>query len=222
MTVRLLPASQDHKRAFDEDRGPNTGGMGAYAPVPWADEILLDRIEREILVPTIEGLRRDAIPFRGVLYLGVMLDDTGKPWVLEYNVRLGDPEAQVVLPVFGGDWASVVAACCQGRLETMEWPRAQGAAVGIVLASAGYPGAYEQGFPIEEVDALSGGNILVFHAGTARNTSGKIVTAGGRVLTVVGLGEDLFSARERAYEATRFVSFEGVHFRRDIARKAFI
>ncbi|QVL37269.1 phosphoribosylamine--glycine ligase [Aminirod propionatiphilus] len=221
-TVRLLPASQDHKRAFDEDRGPNTGGMGAYAPVPWADEALLDRIGREILVPTIEGLRRDAIPFRGVLYLGVMLDEAGKPWVLEYNVRLGDPEAQVVLPVFGGDWAAIVSACCQGRLEAMAWPQAQGAAVGIVLASAGYPGAYEQGFPIEKMDALSGGDILVFHAGTARNTSGQIVTAGGRVLTVVGLGEDLFSARERAYEATRFVSFEGVHFRRDIARKAFI
>lgn len=221
-TVRLLPPSQDHKRIFDDDKGPNTGGMGAYAPVPWADETLLSRIEREIVVPTVEGLRRDEIPFRGVLYLGIMLDEARKPWVLEYNVRLGDPEAQVVLPVFGGDWAAVVSACCRGDLEGLEWPKAQGGAVGIVLASAGYPGPYEQGFPIENLDDLSGGHILVFQAGTARSASGQIVTAGGRVLTVVGLGEDLFSARDRAYEATRLVSFEGAHFRRDIARKAFI
>lgn len=221
-TIRLLPVSQDHKRVFDDDKGPNTGGMGAYAPVPWADKALLRRIEGEILTPTVEGLKEDGIPFRGILYVGIMLDNERNPWVLEYNVRLGDPEAQVVLPIFDGDWAAVIDACCRGRLGEIVWPSSRGAAVGVVIASGGYPGSYNQGFPIEGIDTLSGNDFLVFHAGTTRNSAGKLVTAGGRVLTVVGLGKDLLAARDRAYEAARRIRFEGAHFRRDIGRKAFI
>lgn len=221
-TVRLLPPSQDHKRIFDDDKGPNTGGMGAYAPVPWADAALLERIDRDLLLPTITGLKEEAIPFRGVLYVGIMVDNKGKPWVLEYNVRLGDPEAQAVLPIFGGDWAAVVAACCEGRLGELDWPSPRAASVAVVMASDGYPGPCRKGDVIAGIDDIKGDQILVFHAGTAKNGAGQIVTDGGRVLAVVGLGDTLFSARDRAYEATRLVSFDGAHYRKDIARKAFI
>ena len=220
-TLRVLPSSQDHKRAYDNDEGPNTGGMGAYSPVPWCDASLIERVTDLVLKPTVEGLSAENIHFCGVIYAGIMLDGEGNPRVLEYNVRLGDPEAQVVLPAFSGDWGEVVIACCEERLEKVSWPGADRSAVGVVLASGGYPGPYRKGFAIEGLDAFAGAEtVLVFHAGTVRGASGEVVTSGGRVLTVVGLDSDFAGARDRAYEAVSRIRFEEVHFRKDIGAKA--
>lgn len=220
-TLRVLPSSQDHKRAYDNDEGPNTGGMGAYSPVPWCDASLIGRVTSQVLKPTVEGLAAEGIRFCGVIYAGIMLDGQGNPRVLEYNVRLGDPEAQVVLPAFPGDWGEVVAACCGGRLDDVDWPSADRSAVGVVLASGGYPGPYRKGFSIEGLDAFVGDeNVLVFQAGTVRTASGAVATSGGRVLTVVGLDSDFAGARDRAYQAVSRIRFEEVHFRKDIGAKA--
>ncbi len=220
-TLRVLPSSQDHKRAYDNDEGPNTGGMGAYSPVPWCDASLIERVTEQVLKPTVGGLAAEGIPFCGVIYAGIMLDEAGEPRVLEYNVRLGDPEAQVVLPAFPGDWGEVVSACCAERLSEMEWPEADRSAVGVVLASGGYPGPYRKGFPIRGLDAFDDDDeILVFQAGTCRGASGEILTNGGRVLTVVGLARDFAGARDRAYRAVSRIGFEEVHFRKDIGAKA--
>jgi phosphoribosylamine--glycine ligase len=220
-TIRVLPSSQDHKRAYDNDEGPNTGGMGAYSPVPWCDSALIERVTDQVLTPTVEGLSAEGIEFCGVIYAGIMLDEKGNPRVLEYNVRLGDPEAQVVLPAFPGDWGQVVAACCEGRLAEIAWPEACRSAVGVVLASGGYPGSYRKGFPIQGLDVFAGDSkVLLFQAGTARGISGEVLTDGGRVLTVVGLDDDFAGARDRAYKALSRISFEEVHFRKDIGAKA--
>lgn len=220
-TIRVLPSSQDHKRAFDNDEGPNTGGMGAYSPVPWCDNDLMERVRKLVLEPTVKGLASDGIDFCGVIYAGIMLDAEGNPRVLEYNVRLGDPEAQVVLPAFPGDWGQVVLACCEGRLDEVPWPEAEEVAVGVVMASGGYPGKYPKGLPIEGLEAFSNeGEVLVFQAGTAESSGGKVQTNGGRVLTVVGIDADFARAREKAYQALSQIRFEGVHFRKDIGNKA--
>lgn len=220
-TIRVLPSSQDHKRAFDNDEGPNTGGMGAYSPVPWCDEELMERVRRLVLEPTVNGLAADGIDFCGVIYAGIMLDEDGNPRVLEYNVRLGDPEAQVVLPAFPGDWGQVVLASCEGRLEEIPWPDATEVAVGVVMASGGYPGTYNKGLPIKGLQTFSNeGEVLVFQAGTAEWPDGSVRTNGGRVLTVVGIDADFSQAREKAYKALSQIHFEGVHFRRDIGNKA--
>jgi phosphoribosylamine--glycine ligase len=220
-TVRQLPSSQDHKRIFDGDRGPNTGGMGAYCPVPWADEELLDQIQRQILEPTVHGLKSEGIDFCGVIYAGLMIDSQRNCRVLEYNVRLGDPEAQVVLSAFTGDWAEVVEAACEKRLHRISWSRTGKTAVGVVLASGGYPGEYRKGYRIlgiEEAEKEEG--VLVFQAGTRLDPELGLVTSGGRVLTVVGLSETLETAREKAYEAVSRIGFTDVYFRTDISAKA--
>lgn len=220
-TVRQLPSSQDHKRIFDGDRGANTGGMGAYCPVPWADEELLDRIQRQILEPTVNGLKSEGIDFCGVIYAGLMIDSQRNCRVLEYNVRLGDPEAQVVLSAFTGDWAEVVEAACEKRLHRISWSRTGKTAVGVVLASGGYPGEYRKGYRIlgiEEAEKEEG--VLVFQAGTRLDPELGLVTSGGRVLTVVGLSETLETAREKAYEAVSKIGFTDVYFRTDISAKA--
>jgi phosphoribosylamine--glycine ligase len=214
----LLPTAQDHKRAQDGDRGPNTGGMGAFAPSPLVDDGLLDRIRDTIILPTLAGMRAEGREFRGVLYAGLMLTADG-PKVVEFNVRLGDPEAQVVLPMIDGSLAPLLRAAADGSLGqdscvVRDWPR-----VGVVLASAGYPEAYDTGKVITGLgDAASVPGVLVFHAGTARR-GGDIVTAGGRVATVVGEGQDFRQAMARAYEGARRVSFDGVFMRRDIGAK---
>ncbi|NLH94998.1 MAG: phosphoribosylamine--glycine ligase [Synergistaceae bacterium] len=220
-TVRQLPSSQDHKRIFDGDRGPNTGGMGAYCPVPWADEDLLDRIQKQILEPTVRGLESEGIDFCGVIYAGLMIDSRRNCRVLEYNVRLGDPEAQVVLSAFPGDWAEVVEAACEKRLHRISWSRTEKTAVGVVLASGGYPGDYRKGYRIlgiEEAEKEEG--VLVFQAGTRLDSKGALVTSGGRVLTVVGIGNSLDAAREKAYGAASKIGFTDVFFRTDISAKA--
>jgi phosphoribosylamine--glycine ligase len=218
-TVRPLVPACDYKRALDDDAGPNTGGMGAYAPVPAMDQAMLDTVMRTILEPTVAALAKHDAPMRGVLYAGLMLTADG-PKVLEFNARFGDPETQVVLPILDADLGELLDAVAHGHLDESKPIGSQGAAVGIVLASGGYPSAYETGKPIHGLDAAAKlEDVLVFHAGTARNDVGEIVTAGGRVLTVVGRGADLATARERAYAAADLISFEGMQRREDIARR---
>jgi phosphoribosylamine--glycine ligase len=217
-TWRLLPSSQDHKRAFDGDQGPNTGGMGAFSPVPWADTGFLERIEELVLEPTVRGLASDSIPYRGVLYCGLMIGETGEARVLEYNVRMGDPETQTVLPSFGGDFAEMALACARGDLSGVNMSPPSCFSVGVVMASAGYPGDYSKGFTISGLENTSGREgVTVFHSGTAINPAGRTITSGGRVLTVVGTGDDIISARRRAYDALENIEFEGAFFRKDIA-----
>ena len=214
-----LPSAEDHKRAFDRDQGPNTGGMGAFAPSPLIDAAASRRVLDEIVYPVIEGMRAEGREFRGFLYVGLMMTRDG-PKVVEFNVRLGDPETQVVLPLVGDGFVPILSQAAAGRLEETACPASDRAAVGVVLASAGYPEKYETGKRITGLErASSMGDVLVFHAGTAAR-GGDIVTAGGRVLTVVGLGTDYREAIRRAYEAAGLVSFEGRHFRRDIGARA--
>ncbi len=219
-----LATAQDHKRAYDGDRGPNTGGMGALAPSPLVDADMARRVMATIVDPVLTGMRIEGTPFAGILYCGLMLTADG-PKVIEFNVRFGDPEAQVVLPLLPVDLAPLLLAAATGRLPETPLPAPTGARVGVVLASGGYPGAITTGYPISGLDdagAMDG--VVVFHAGTRlRQGSGgqasdEVVTAGGRVLTVVGEGHDLPSARARAYEAAARISFEHMEFRRDIAR----
>lgn len=213
--VELLPPARDHKRLLDGDRGPNTGGMGAYSPVPDATPGLLERVRREILEPAVAGLAEEGAPYRGVLYAGLMLTGEG-PRVLEFNCRLGDPEAQVILPRVEGDLAAVFLAAATGRLAgSLRWR--EEAAVCVVLAAPGYPGKPQQDLPItglEEAAAVPGVN--VDHAGTRRTGRGW-VTTGGRVVAVTGLGDDLEDARRRAYGAAERIRFPGRQMRRDIA-----
>ena len=211
---RLLPPSQDHKQVYDGDQGPNTGGMGAFAPVPWADEALLAAARARIFAPLLRELVRAGLDYRGVIYAGLMITRDG-PQVIEFNARFGDPETQVTLPLLEGDFAEVCQAVAEGRLEDAELRVAPGAAVGVVLAAQGYPGSYTTGHPIAGLDALPPGT-LAFHAGTRLADDGALVTAGGRVLTLVGLGDDPAAAREHAYAAAASVTFDGAHFRRDI------
>ncbi|RPJ71303.1 MAG: phosphoribosylamine--glycine ligase [Acidobacteria bacterium] len=217
----LLPSAQDHKRAYDNDQGPNTGGMGAFAPSPLADEDLLDRVRDTIILPVLEGMRAEGREFRGFLYAGLMITAEG-PKVVEFNVRLGDPEAQVVLPMIDGDLAPLLRAAAEGNLgqdtcRVRDWPH-----VGVVLASKGYPDSVETGKVVTGLGEAEGvPGVTVFHAGTARR-GGDIVTSGGRVLTVVGEGKDFRQAISRAYEAAGRIHFDGVHYRRDIGKKVVI
>jgi phosphoribosylamine--glycine ligase len=217
----LLPTAQDHKRAFDGDEGPNTGGMGAFAPSPLVDELMLDRIRDTIIVPVIDGMREEGREFRGFLYAGLMLTAEG-PKVVEFNVRMGDPEAQVVLPMIDGDLATLLRDAAAGELRqdsclVRDWPR-----VGVVIASAGYPDKYETGKVISGLGAAAAvPGVVVFHAGTARRGA-DIVTAGGRVLTVVAEGQDFRQAMSRAYDAAQRITFDGAFMRRDIGRKAIV
>ena len=218
-TILPLEPCQDHKRAYDGDQGPNTGGMGAYCPTPIVDDALRDMVEREVLVPTVHFLRTEKRPFQGVLYAGLMLTAAG-PKVLEYNVRFGDPECQPLLMRLRSDLAEILLATAQGRLDeiSIEWdPRPS---VCVVVASGGYPAMYKKGLPIrglEQADALEG--VKVFHAGTKRDGE-RVVSSGGRVLGVTALGDDLRAAQSRAYEAVKAIKLTDAMYRADIADKA--
>ncbi len=216
--VPLLPV-QDHKRVGEGDTGPNTGGMGAYAPVPSVRPELLDRITDRILEPAVWAMTQEGRPFRGVLYAGMMLTSEG-PRVLEFNVRFGDPEAQVLVALLESGLSEAIEAAMSGTLDrvTLRWrPRA---AVSVALCAEGYPAGPRTGSPISGLDeAASLRDVLVFHAGTARR-DGQVVTAGGRVLHVVGIGDTLHEARARAYHAAGVIEFDGKMFRRDIAARA--
>jgi phosphoribosylamine--glycine ligase len=214
-----LMSAQDHKRAFDGDDGPNTGGMGAFAPSPLVDDAMQERIMREIVNPVVNGLRREGHAYVGFLYAGLMLTCDG-PKVIEFNVRFGDPEAQVVIPMIAGELAPRLAAAAAGRLDPTPVTFRPERHVGVVLASKGYPGGGPLGLPIRGLDAAAElEDVLVFHAGTSRRGN-EVVTAGGRVLAVVGRGDTFEDAITRAYAGVARISFDGMHYRRDIGRKA--
>lgn len=219
-TYRMLPLSQDHKRVFDGDKGPNTGGMGAYSPLPQVDDVLKARIEDEVIKPTIKGLKDKGIDFRGTVYAGLMIHE-GSPYVLEYNVRFGDPEAQVVIPICDVDWGKIFISCANGDLGEVGQIDAARSAVAVVMASGGYPNHYETGYIIEGLEGLEGrDDVIVFHSGTQMK-NGQFLTSGGRVLTVVGLADDLMQARKKAYHAVSSITFKDAHYRKDIAWQAF-
>ncbi len=217
-TVLPMVASQDHKRANDGDTGPNTGGMGAYSPPPVYTPSLHEQVCRGVLNPLIHGLRRDGIKYRGVIYAGLMITPKG-PYVLEFNCRFGDPETQVVIPRLRSDLLEVLEAVLSERLSEVELEWDNRPAACVVLASGGYPGAYETGQVITGLGQVPP-DVLVFHAGTGQSGSGSLVTAGGRVLGITALGDTIEDAVRRAYQGVGRVSFEGMHFRRDIAHNA--
>ncbi|SHK14444.1 phosphoribosylamine--glycine ligase [Rhodothermus profundi] len=215
----LLAPAQDHKRIGEGDTGPNTGGMGAYVPAPVVSEAVLERVAREIVEPVLAGMADEGHPYQGVLYCGLMITEDG-PRVVEFNCRLGDPEAQVVLPVAEVDWVEVFDGVASGRVADLRMPPARRAAACVVLASEGYPGRYRKGLPIEGVETAAAlPDVVVFHAGTQRTAEGQLVTAGGRVLGVTAMAETLTEAIRRAYEAVAHIHFEGKYYRRDIGQK---
>ena len=217
-TIRPMISAQDHKRAYDGDRGPNTGGMGTYAPAPVMTPEMTERAVEEILKPTIAAMAKEGRIYRGCLYLGLMVTADG-PKVVEFNARFGDPETQVVLPLLDSDLVAIMCACADGTLADVPIRWKDGAAVCVVLASGGYPGHYDKGQEIHGLADAEAMGALVFHAGTAMK-DGKLVTNGGRVLGVVGRGTDISSAVDSAYAAATKISFKDAYYRKDIAHRA--
>ena len=219
--TRVVPlaSSQDHKTRDDGDRGPNTGGMGAYSPAPVVTPEVHDRVMREIMLPTVRGLAADRIPYRGFLYAGLMIDSKGQPRVIEFNCRLGDPETQPILFRLRSDLVDVCLRSFDGTLgdEPLEWdPRA---AVGVVMASRGYPDSYDKGKPITGLERVPRKDVKVFHAGT-RVEEGRVVTDGGRVLCVVGTGDSVRAACAAAYSGVHAITWDGAFYRSDIGHRA--
>ncbi|MFD1174759.1 phosphoribosylamine--glycine ligase [Paenibacillus puldeungensis] len=218
--VRPMAAAQDHKQVYDGDKGPNTGGMGTYSPLPHiANSIIAEAIET-IIKPTAKAMVAEGRPFRGILFAGLMITPDNKPKTIEFNARFGDPETQVVLPRLKSDLLEIFLAAVNGTLDQVEIEWSDEAAVCVVLASGGYPASYPKGLTIHGLDQSK--DQLIFHAGTARNEAGEWVTNGGRVLGVVGMGPDIASARDKAYQIAEGVTFEGKHCRTDIAAKALV
>ena len=226
----LLPSSQDHKRVFDGDKGPNTGGMGAYSPAPVVTADKLPAIKEKIILPVLRELKKRGITYRGILYAGLMVnDENSNPHgplaksgssvnVVEFNARFGDPETEAVLPRIGGDFATALLHAATGCLRDEDVTVKDECAATVIVASGGYPGSYEKG---KEITGLDGNPALVFHCGTKRTEDGKVVTSGGRVLSVTGLGPDLRSAVDAAYAGVERISFENSFHRSDIAHRAF-
>ena len=212
-SIQLLPPSRDHKRLLDGDAGPNTGGMGAFTPVPDVGPDQMAAIERDIIAPTLAGLAADGIEYRGFLYFGVMLTAAG-PKLLEYNARLGDPETEILLPALAGGLLPTILAAFDGTLDQAPFAVRSGAVVDVVLAAGGYPGEIRKGVPITGIENAEA---LVFHAGTEIR-DGRLVVSGGRVLNVVAHGADLAEARRKAYAACERIHFDGMQYRRDIGR----
>lgn len=217
-TIKPMISSQDHKRAYDGDEGPNTGGMGTYAPAPVMTDAMVRAAYDKILVPTIKAMAAEGRPYKGCLYAGLMITAEG-PKVVEFNARFGDPETQVVLPLLESDLVEIMLACADGKLAAQEINWSDGAAVCVVIASGGYPKAYEKGKVIDGLDAAKDAGALVFHAGTAEK-DGAIVTAGGRVLGVVAKADDVKAAVDKAYAGVKKISFDGAFYRKDIAHRA--
>lgn len=214
-----MVSSQDHKRVFDNDEGPNTGGMGAYSPAPVVTKELESAVMNTVMKPTIEGLRSEGIKYKGILYAGLMIDN-GNPYVLEFNCRLGDPETQPVFLRLDSDIVDILMAITDEKLSEVDIKWKNESAVCVVLASGGYPGKYETGKIISGLnDVKKMDDVVVFHAGTTFNNN-DIVTNSGRVLGVTALGSDIKAAKDKAYEAIKKVRFEGMHYRKDIADKA--
>ena len=211
--VKPMVSAQDHKRVFDDDKGPNTGGMGTYAPSPIYTPDVADYCMKNIFLPTVNAMNSEGRTFKGVLYFGLMKTEKGVK-VIEYNARFGDPETQVVLPLLESDLVDIMVACADGNLENIDIKWADKAAVCVVLASGGYPGSYESGFEITGLENAAG---TVYHAGT-KLVDGKILTAGGRVLGVTNIGKDLADARDKSYKDVEKISFQGAFCRKDIAK----
>ena len=217
--IVAMESSQDHKTVFDGDKGPNTGGIGAYSPVPIMTDELYLQVEKEILVPTVHAMHREGRPYKGVIYIGLMITSVG-PMVLEFNVRFGDPEAQVILSRMKSDIVPIMLATISGELDKVDLEWYSQASVCVVMASGGYPGSYDNGKEITGFDLLKNQEgVSVFHAGT-KSANGKILTNGGRVLNIVACGEDIEGAQKKVYEAVSKLSFDGAHYRSDIASKA--
>ncbi|MBQ5637246.1 MAG: phosphoribosylamine--glycine ligase [Selenomonadales bacterium] len=217
-TIVPMISSQDHKRAYDNDEGPNTGGMGTYAPAPVVTADVLARVQKEILEPTVAAMKAEGIPYTGCLYAGLMITENG-PKVIEFNARFGDPETQVVLPLLDSDMAEVMMACVNGNLADLDIKWKDGAAVCVVMAAGGYPQGYRKGDVISGLDKAADLGATVFHAGTAAK-DGNIVTNGGRVLGVTAIGTDVQKAVDNAYAAVKSIHFDDVHYRNDIAYRA--
>jgi len=217
--VCVLPPAQDHKTIFDNDEGPNTGGMGAYAPAPFMTAELMARVENEILRPTIAAMAQENRPYCGVLYAGLMITKDG-PKVVEFNCRFGDPETQVILPLIESDLAEAMWRVANGDLGNYQLKIAPRWALSVVLASGGYPGSFEKGKLINGLEHLRDNEAMVFHAGTALDHNSNYLTDGGRILAVTGVADNFLQAHERAYCAVGKIQFEGMHYRRDIGMKA--
>jgi len=213
--ARLMPGAQDHKRLLDGDQGPNTGGMGAFAPSPLATPELIRALEEKVFVPALAGMATEGNPFVGILYAGLMLTSDG-PKLLEFNCRFGDPETQVILPLLESDLLDIVEACVEGRLDEIEIRWKSGAALTVVMASGGYPGEYGTGESISGIAEAEADGAIVFHAGTKANEKG-ILTAGGRVLAVTATAPSIVEAAARSYAAVEKISWRGAHYRTDIA-----
>ncbi|NLZ27403.1 MAG: phosphoribosylamine--glycine ligase, partial [Firmicutes bacterium] len=213
-----MPSSQDHKAVGEGDTGPNTGGMGAYAPAPVMAGEMVRSVEENVFQPLLEGMRRRGLLYRGVIYAGLMITAEG-PRILEFNVRFGDPETQAILPLLDGDLAPVLFTAAEGNLAA-DWKWKNEVAVCVVMASGGYPGSYQEGRIISGLEeSVSDSHSVVFHAGTA-SKAGKILTAGGRVLGITSWNRDLQSAVDRVYSIVERIKFEGAYYRRDIAHRA--
>ena len=218
-TIAVLPSCQDHKAIFDGDKGPNTGGMGAYSPAPVVTDEVAAHVEREVLVQTVHAMNREDKPFHGVLYAGIMVTNEG-PQVLEFNCRMGDPETQPLMMRLKSDLVPILLASIDGTLEEMEPEWDERPAVCVVMASGGYPGSYQKGLPISGLgEAARMEDVVVFHAGT-RLQDGEVVTAGGRVLGVTAIGDTIREAKDRAYAAVAKIHYEGAYYRTDIGQKA--
>jgi phosphoribosylamine--glycine ligase len=218
-TAIQMVSSQDHKPIFDGDKGPNTGGMGAYSPAPVITNDMMEKIQNKILNPTIQGLANEEREYVGVIYLGLIITEDG-PKVLEYNCRFGDPETQVVLPRLKTDLVSIIEACLKGKLEEIDITWDTRATLCVVLASSGYPGSYKKGveiFGLEEAKKLE--DVIIFHAGTTQKDS-KILTSGGRVLGVTAYGDNIQQAKDKAYFACSKINFDGIYYRKDIGYRA--
>ncbi len=219
-TIFTLPPSQDHKKIFDDDKGPNTGGMGAYAPTPLVNKELEKKILEKVLYPTLEGLKREGIIYKGIMYAGLMISGN-EPFVLEYNVRFGDPETQAVLPLLKSDIIEIFFASIDGNLKDAKLDVDDKSAINVVIASKGYPGNYEKGKVITGLEAFSGReDIIIFHAGTKRQGS-DIVTSGGRVLNVTAIDRDIKSAIDKVYKEINKINFDGMYYRKDIGKRVF-
>lgn len=217
---KVLPAAQDHKAAFDNDKGPNTGGMGAYAPAPLVDAALMKRMEDEIIVPTLDAMDKEKCKYQGLLYCGVMVTKDG-PKVVEFNCRFGDPETQAVLPLINCDWYEVFMSCAKGKLTDVKWQMQAQYCVSVVLASKGYPGSYDKGKVITGLDDAehARSNLDIYHSGTILDKKDQFVTNGGRVLAVSAWADSLSDAIGLAYEGVAEIDFSGKQFRRDIGVK---
>ena len=210
---KILNSAQDHKRIFDNDKGPNTGGMGAYCPAPLFEDKLRDKVEQRIIIPTIEGMKKEGHPYKGFLYVGIMVVD-GEPYVIEYNARLGDPEAQVIIPMIQGNLFPIIKHVIDSSLDSIDIENNEGFAVTVILASEGYPDEYKKGMEIQGLDD----NLMIFHSGT-KMMNDKYYTSGGRVLSVVGEDSSLKGAIDNVYNSIRKINFDNMYYRKDIGKK---